>query len=76
MSALTEAADRIDSRTAQLVVAKILATLGSAESWGGDEIKAIDELLQPVAAASGLPAFNDNDDADAYNFWAAVSNVF
>ncbi|WP_100514157.1 hypothetical protein [Mycobacteroides abscessus] len=76
MSALNEVADRIDARTAQLVVAKIMATLGSAEDWGGDEIMAIDELLQPVAAASGLPAFNDTNADDAYNFWLAVSNTF
>ena len=68
---IAEIADHINPRRAQLAVASVLAVLGSAEEWRGDQLSSINHEIQPAWAGTGLPPYSDQS-AEALEFWRSA----
>jgi hypothetical protein len=71
---IAEIADHINPRRAQLAVASVLAVLGSAEEWRGDQLSSINHEIQPAWAETGLPPSSDQS-AEALQFWRSAVDV-
>ena len=71
---IAEIANRINPRRAQLAVASVLAVLGSAEEWRGDQLSSINHEIQPAWAETGLPPSSDQS-AEALQFWRSAVDV-
>ncbi len=68
-SDIGELADRIDPRKAQLFAARVLQILGSAPTWGADQVSFIDELaVQTKLRPDEVPSWSDQSRA-ALDFW-------
>ncbi|HEY9313798.1 hypothetical protein [Williamsia sp.] len=71
---ITDIANRINPRRAQLAIAHTLAILGSAPSWHGDQISAIDDRVRPAWTGTDLPGYSDESD-EAIEFWEQIATT-
>ncbi|MCK0441259.1 hypothetical protein MUG78_17815 [Gordonia alkaliphila] len=68
---LKELADQIDPKAAQMFAAQVLTILGSAESWGGDEMSRINDALIASDIGRGRPHWYEQNDAEL-NYWQSL----
>ena len=68
---IAEIADHINPRRAQLVVASVMAALGSAREWRGDLVTSVDHELRSAWAGTGLPPYSVQS-AEAVEFWQSA----
>lgn len=70
---IKELADSINSRSAQLAVARAMVFMGANPDWDSETIEHVAGYIGD-AAPTGIPSFMDNvDDDDAIDYWQSFA---